>query len=202
MPHPRTLHLLSIVGVAPVEIECLSMPVYYNIRHDPAGYGLVGGTGAAKTSQLVHRLTEVIEAIVVASKDPENAKFPTYPFARWVSWPEEAEKLKRMSVTDGFRELGTMIETWKQAGQLYLDDLGQERLGSERDYAQGVLVEVLDSRYRNRLPVFWTSNFDEAQLTKRYGARLASRLLTAWPCIKVEAPDMRLVRMKQRSKMG
>lgn len=200
MMHPRTLYLLSKVGVAPAELECLDKPVLHPIPHVPSGYGLIGGTGAAKTSQLVHRLAETIERFVVESPDPEKAVFPCYAFARWISWPEEVEKLKRMSATDGHRELDSLISLWKEARQLYLDDIGQERFGSEKDYAQGVFAEVLDSRYRNRLPIFWTSNLDEAQLTTRYGARLMSRLFTISPVTKVRSQDLRLVGLKARMK--
>ena len=199
--HARTLHLLgAVVGVAPAEFSFLDRPVFRDIPHNPAGYGLIGGTGTIKTSQLVHRLAEEVEAIVLASPRPSEARFPCAVYARWLSWPEESEQLKRRSAMNDHRDLHLLINTWKEARQLYLDDIGQERVSSDNDYALGVFREVVDCRYRNRLPIFWTSNLDPVQLTNRYGARIMSRLFSAWPFIKVAGPDQRLIQMKRPKK--
>lgn len=198
--HPRTRYLLTQIGVAPIELEHLGKPMFHPIPHRSSGYGLIGGTGAVKTSQLVHRLAESIEVFVVKNPNPAEAKFPFYPFARWLSWPEEVEKLKRMSATNGHQELDRLISIWKEAGALYLDDIGQERVSSDRDYGQGVFAEIVDARYRHKRPVFWTSNLDEVQLTTKYGARLMSRMFTAWPFIKVTTPDQRLLAMRKKGR--
>lgn len=67
---------------------------------------------------------------------------------------------------------GQRLETFKSVPVLILDDLGAHHEG--KGWAQGVLFEVFDYRYRNRLPTIVTMNIspDDPSL----GERIADRL--------------------------
>lgn len=201
--HPRTIELLLRLGVGPKELQHVNSPVFHSIPHDPTGYGLIGGTGAVKTSQIVRRLAEEIDAFVTSQAEPHKAGLPVgyhWPYVRWVDWPVRAEFLKRMSAMSCHKEIDLYISEWKKTGILVLDDIGQERISSERDYALGVLGEVLDTRYRFGLPIFWTSNLEPEQLIGKYGSRLMSRLFEVSPFIKVDSKDQRLKNRKRPPK--
>ena len=178
-------------------------PVFHNIPHDPTGYGLIGGTGSVKTSQIVRQLAEEIDAFVTSQAEPEKAGFPVgyhWPYLRWVNWPVQAEVLKRLSAMSCHREIYPFICEWKETGILVLDDVGQERTSSDRDYALGVFGEVLDTRYRFDLPIFWTSNLEPEQLIGKYGSRLMSRLFEVSPFVRVDSKDQRLKNRKKPPK--
>ena len=201
--HSRTLDLLLRVGLGPKELSHLNRPVFHNIPHDPTGYGLIGGTGSVKTSQFVRRLAEEIDAFVTIQAEPEKAGFPVglhRPYLRWVNWPVQAEVLKRLSAMSCHREIYPFICEWKETGILVLDDMGQERTSSDRDYALGVFGEVLDTRYRFELPIFWTSNLEPEQLIGKYGSRLMSRLFEVSPFVRVDSKDQRLKNRKKPPK--
>lgn len=78
------------------------------------------------------------------------------------------------------------MRTFKEAQVLILDDLGAE---SSSSWSDGVLFELLDFRYRNRLPTMIASNVDPEQ----FDPRLASRMQDKAFCVVLTntAPDYR-----------
>ena len=189
--HPRTLKILSGMGVSARELDAAEHQRIHKITVNPNGFGLIGGTGAGKTWLMVQILANYVDAIVLASGSPEKAVVP-YNCARWVNWPDVAETLKSW-VARGFHgEIADLVETLQGTGMLFLDDLGQERVKDENDYSLGLLREVLDSRYREKRTVCWTSNLSVRALTVLYGARTLSRMLQAWPVIPIKGDDLRV----------
>lgn len=190
MVAPRVSWLLKTSGLSLREIEDAGRPAIHSVEDVPTGFGLIGSTGIGKTVVFARRFLLFAEA-VVARKGPE-AKFDADDRVLWLNWPETAETLKRWSTMNDPRHTDAWVEKAKGIETLYLDDLGAERSKGDDDFAGGVLREVLDSRYRDGLPVFWTSNLDGAGLAKFYGARLVSRIAQAWPGRKLAGPDLRM----------
>jgi DNA replication protein DnaC len=156
--------------------------------------GIVGGVGVGKTWALAQHAADYVDAIVRASPDPDTAVMPYRGRLTWVNWPERAEEVKRLVIKRG-TDLEDWIERCKDSTRLYMDDLGRERMAvkGEDDYAQAVLGEILDHRYRYALPVFWSSNLTNRQeFADTYNARLVSRLLGTWAPVLIKGHDIRM----------
>jgi len=189
----RIATILETIGLALREIQAIEREPIHLVQDSPQGFGLTGGTGVGKTWHMAQRIGFQVVRIVTQCPIPDTAKIP-YAYAKWVNWPDTAEILKGW-VAQGFhQDLERFIEKCTICGQLYLDDIGQERITNENDYALGILRTILDSRYRNNRPVFWTSNLDLKGLTAIYGARVVSRIIDAWPPLRLDGPDLRLKR--------
>lgn len=78
------------------------------------------------------------------------------------------------------------MRIFKTAGVLILDDLGAE---SGSAWADGVLFEVLDYRYRNRMPTMIATNVPLDQFDPRVASRMQDKALST--VIKNSAPDYR-----------
>ena len=189
--HDRTRYLLKQIGLSPREIQAVGLPPLHQITDRPEGFGLLGGNGAGKTWHMANRIGMAIQAMVDGCPNPAEARMPNR-FARWRNWPDTAETFKAW-VGQGFtQDVEDLVDQLCSCRELYLDDLGQERIAKVDDYALGFLRNILDARYRDNLPVFWTSNLVPVELGQTYGARTASRMLSAWPPIPVRCQDLRL----------
>ena len=72
-----------------------------------------------------------------------------------------------------------LIDKLSWAKLLLLDDLGKERMTST---AESVIFELIRERTDNELPTIYTTNFDPAELQKRFlqketGAALLRRIM-------------------------
>lgn len=191
--HPRTRFLLALpqVGLSREELGALDVdPIIPTPERK--GFGLIGPTGNGKSWALARVVAQILDAHVRLRSDPNTATLPSEPaWIVWCNWPEQAEILKRQ-VIGGSHLVSAWVARCKDVRNLFLDDLGGERLKGADDYSLGVLSEILDARYRSSRPVYWTSNLSPEDLPARYGSRLASRLLSAWPPFRVDGPDLRL----------
>jgi DNA replication protein DnaC len=188
----RIALILRGCGMRQHEIDDSRLPAL-GVRLDgDNGCGLVGDTGTGKTAAMARHLRRWVTALVERAENPEAAVAP-FNFAVWANWPTAAEKIKQLSTGDSYA-LGLMIEDMATCGILYLDDLGAERVRGEDDLALGHLRVILDERYRNGRPLFWTSNLQPEEMDRVYGARTMSRLLSAWPPKRVEGKDLRFRR--------
>lgn len=191
--HPRTRYLLGLpqVGLSREELGALEADPIHTIP-DRKGFGLIGPTGNGKSWALAQVAARILDPHVRMKADPSTAGLPSEPaWIIWVNWPEQAEILKRQ-VIGGSALVSSWVARCKDVKNLFLDDLGGERLKDSNDYSLAVISEILDARYRSGRPVYWTSNLSPEDLPTRYGSRLASRILSAWPPFRVEGPDLRL----------
>jgi DNA replication protein DnaC len=78
------------------------------------------------------------------------------------------------------------MKTFKTAPVLILDDLGAETSGA---WSDGVLFEILDYRYRNRLPTMIATNINPDNFEPRVASRLQDTSLSI--VIENAAPDFR-----------
>lgn len=191
--HERTRLLLSRIGLSALELEDLEAEPIHHVQDRPAGFGLIGTPGVGKTVLLARRMHDQVLPFVEGSQVPEQATLPSR-FLRWKNWPQAAETLKRWIAQEYTDDIADLVEDLVDCRQLYLDDLGRERIVSADDYALGILREILDRRHRARRPVFWTSNITLPELNRIYGAPTASRMFSAWPPIVLKGPDLRLAK--------
>ena len=189
--HPRTELILKNIGLSPRETRAVAKAPIHDIEDRPKGYGLLGDPGIGKTWHLARRIGLQVEDRVESSAHPETAKMPNN-FARWRNWPDAAEMLK-LWVANGYsNDIADLVEQLSTCRELYLDDVGQERIVGPDDYSLGFLRTILDARYRANLPVFWSSNLDLIGLNKLYGGRTISRIVDAWPPVTLQGPDNRM----------
>ena len=189
--HSRTRFLLKQIGLSERELSALALDPIHEPLDLPTGFGLIGSTGVGKTWCLARRIGLTVQAQVEGAHDPSSARLPNR-FARWRNWPDMAEVLKNWVSQDWGDDVAELVDVLSTCRELYLDDLGQERIAKADDYSLGFLRNILDARYRDNLPVFWTSNLTPTALNQVYGARTVSRLLSAWPAVLVKGPDLRL----------
>lgn len=114
----------------------------------------------------------------------------------------------RQSYWTAFTHVPTLLErirtenmplsTLLNVDLLVLDDLGSERAS---DWTLERLLIIVDGRLNNLKPTIFTANFDDqdlAQLDRRIGMRLASRILGSSLKVLVQGPDWRLQRQQAR----
>jgi DNA replication protein DnaC len=78
-----------------------------------------------------------------------------------------------------------------------LDDLGVERVRGryDEDWAASQLDYLVDQRYNEMRPTWYTTNLSKPEFTDRYGSRLHSRLCGENPLYAVAAGhDLRMTR--------
>lgn len=190
--HDRSRLILTNIGLSPLELEAAEMDLALDVPGRPTGYGLVGTTGIGKSSHFARRLARQVEGRVQSAHDPKVANMP-FAFARWRNWPDTAENLK-LWIGQGWNEdIANLVDQLVGCRELYLDDLGRERIVGPDDYALGVLRTLLDARIRAQRPVFWTSNQPIPELNKTYGTATVSRLVNAWPPVLCKGRDLRAV---------
>lgn len=79
---------------------------------------------------------------------------------------------------EGEREV---INSLRCADLLIIDDLGVEK---STEWSNTKIYDIIDSRYRNKLPVIITTNHSIGELREKYGERTADRLCEI--CINIE----------------
>ena len=154
-----------------------------------SGFGIGGeGTGAGKTSAvaaLLKRYLEVREGRRI--EEGGEPHFDTKPMGlTWMSWPAEVALLRTRAIQDGYVE--GVLNRAIGARILFLDDLGSERIKGSyvEDFAASQLDIIIDGRYRDEKPTFYTTNLDLPGMIAFYGARMVSRLCGDNPLVVVE----------------
>ena len=72
---------------------------------------------------------------------------------------------------------------------LFLDDLGTE---NPTEWSKGILYEIINHRYEEKLPTFINSNLSPQGLAERLGDKFASRIIEMCKSIRIEGDDWRL----------
>ena len=144
------------------------------------GLLLVGGVGSGKT------LLASAAAVRLAKKQAAGAREDfKRSFARvtdtldhllrpWVQVVSTVALFPQLKACfDGNGRAEDILEKYKAARLLVLDDLGAEKA---TEWVQERLFEIIDSRYGECLPLLVTSNLLPAELEGRLGKRIADRL--------------------------
>lgn len=81
-----------------------------------------------------------------------------------------------------------IINEYSMYDILVLDDLGSEKYS---EYVQGVIYTILNNRYDSMKPTIVTTNLSSKDITKTYGSRILSRLLSG-EMITLNGEDLRI----------
>jgi hypothetical protein len=161
------------------------------------GFGLAGDAGTGKT----FALAAIVKAMTVArwrAWAPLDGIRATRPWLAWEHWPERVNEMRVRSMSDGgFERVAGMMDSLSTIEVLVLDDLGAERLRGEYadDWAASQLDGVIDRRYNDLRPTWFTTNLGGEEFLGRYGARMYSRLCGANAMLQVPSgPDLRIVK--------
>lgn len=100
------------------------------------------------------------------------------------SWGKEAEE--------------TILKSLSNADLLILDDLGTEQ---QTDWSKTKIYNLIDSRYRNGLPLIITTNFSLEDLENKYGKRTYDRLLEMCTPVENDGPSIRLKNAVEKTKI-
>lgn len=83
---------------------------------------------------------------------------------------------------------GDIEETAKHVGLLILDDLGKEKYS---EWSSQILFDIVDTRYRNQLPIIITSNYTPSELAERVDEAIMSRLSEMCYFVRMQGSDHR-----------
>lgn len=157
------------------------------------GFGLSGRAGCGKTYTLAALVRSRAESWLAKNLSAGPSLLGnTTPFD-WTSWPEHVRWMRAEAARgdEGFAAVERETNRLCGVGLLVLDDLGSERMKGtyDEDWAASHLDAIIDARYDNRLPIWWSTNLGRERLAERYGERLVSRLCGDAPLI--EMPDQK-----------
>jgi len=160
----------------------------------PNGFGIGGDIGGGKTMALAAMFKKFLRNRA-AVRGPREGQFDIYQM-KWCFWPDEVIWLRAHTTERDSVNRLERIELLKQASLLLLDDLGRERIKGcyTDDWAASQLDSIINYRYRQMLPILWTTNVSKVNLIGIYGAGMFSRLNGDNPLYWVDdLPDMRIL---------
>lgn len=85
----------------------------------------------------------------------------------------------------GGDDSGAGLAPYKAAPVLVLDDLGAEK---QSEWTEEQLYSIVNSRYKNQLPIIVTTNLTGTQFIERYDQRLTRRLFEDTVVVKLTTP--------------
>lgn len=94
----------------------------------------------------------------------------------------------RAAIGRGDEGAASLLEDYKQAPLLVLDDLGSERV---TDWVREQLFILVDARYQAMLPTVVTTNDTLEDLEEYVGQRIVSRIMEMCDGIALDGPDYR-----------
>lgn len=159
------------------------------------GFGVSGPVGSGKTGVVAATLIERLRiaaqerrfSMEPASKSTGGYSFPESPLC-WISWPDTVNELRVLSSREGgVDEAAKIVRRMSHAQWLVLDDLGAERIRGDYadDWATTQLDLVLDRRYVERMPTWYTTSLTMPEFVARYGRRMIERLCAQNPLIEL-----------------
>ena len=108
------------------------------------------------------------------------------------------ERIKKTFNSYGKEGEDTVLNGLANADLLVLDDLGTEQ---KSDWTTTKVYNIIDSRYRNGLPLIITTNYSIEDLKEKYGYRTADRILEMCTPIQNKAKSIRQEKAKEKAKL-
>ena len=155
-------------------------------KYPQKGFGLGGNTGGGKTMAMAAILRACAIAQVKTYKPKGDMNFNgTLHGVGWVYWPSAVQWLRSHAIDP---EANEWVQSLSLIPLLVLDDLGRERIKGSyvEDWAASQLDLIVNQRYREQLPILWTTNVTEADLLSLYGGAMLRRLTADNPLIWVQ----------------
>lgn len=139
-----------------------------------AGMTLLGPPGLGKT----HVLTAIVSQAIQAGRT-----------AHYAVWPDVVTQAKNNFNLRREEERRDPTDVLRTVDLLALDELALKQGASE--FEAGLLFEVLDFRYRERLCTLAASNATKATLAAAVGDRIADRLMECAPAVSMVGTSRR-----------
>ncbi|MEH7514124.1 ATP-binding protein [Gottfriedia acidiceleris] len=111
------------------------------------------------------------------------------------SVPELLERIKSTFNNDKKESKQQIMKALLECDLLILDDIGAEKL---TDWVQEVMFNIIDCRYRKKLPIFYTTNLTPKELSEKIGARSYDRLVETSLTVENKATSYRRELAKNR----
>ncbi|OSB05139.1 ATP-binding protein, partial [Clostridium botulinum] len=92
----------------------------------------------------------------------------------------------------------TILKSLSNADLLIIDDLGTEQ---DTDWAKSKIYNILDSRYRNGLPLIVTTNLPLRELENRYEKRTYDRILEMCTPVFNDGKSIRVEKAKEKTQI-
>jgi DNA replication protein DnaC len=144
------------------------------------GLLLSDGVDTGKTTLLVALIRSLQERLI---KQKRAVRLVTVPdFLRELRAGFEPQ---RQALGESYSR---MMDQYRTCGVLVFDDLGAERLS---EWVAEQVYMLVDHRYRQRLPIFASSNFSKEELAQRLDRRVLDRLRETCTMIEVVGPNWR-----------
>ena len=150
-------------------------------KENGLGFLFIGNPGNGKTylsnciaNRLLENYIPVISVSINALLDRIRKTYST--------WGQEAED--------------EIIRRLSNADLLIIDDLGTEQL---TDWSRSKIYNIIDSRYRNELPLIITTNKTIEDINEDYGKRTADRILEMCTTMKFTHKSLRLEKSKEKT---
>jgi DNA replication protein DnaC len=144
------------------------------------GLLLSGGVGTGKTTLLVALIRSLQERLI---KQKRAVRLVTVPdFLRELRAGFEPQ---RQALGESYSR---MLDQYRTCGVLVFDDLGAERM---TEWVSEQFYMLVNHRYRQRLPIFASSNWSREELAQRLDRRVLDRLRETCTMIEVVGPNWR-----------
>jgi DNA replication protein DnaC len=152
------------------------------------GILLSGGVGTGKTTLLTALVRTLQERLI---KQKRAVRLVTVPdFLRELRAGFEPQ---RQALGESYSR---MMDQYRMCGVLVFDDLGAEKL---TEWVGEQVYMLVDHRYRQRLPIFASSNFGKEELAQRLDRRVLDRLRETCTMIEVVGPNLRDQAVQRKS---
>ena len=108
------------------------------------------------------------------------------------------DRIKQTFNTWGKEGEETILRSLSNADLLIIDDLGTEQ---DKDWPKTTVYNILDSRYRNGLPIIVTTNFPLEELKEKYHQRTYDRLLEMCTPVRNDGKSIRVEKAKEKTRI-
>lgn len=156
---------------------------FQELKKESIGLLIYGNPGNGKTHTVSCIANDLIDKMVPVICVSVNALLDRIK-ETYNRWGNEGEE--------------TILRSLQNADLLIIDDLGTEQ---ETEWSQTRIYNILDSRYRNKLPLIITTNITLEDLKEKYHARTYDRLLEMCTPVQNDGKSIRMEKAKENTRI-